>query len=79
MVQYYNLVKSETKMLQYRSIETFAHAKAWEMERLRTDSYRNRNNPASKSPLPKNKFELFVRVVIQPKFSVAITYERCLG
>lgn len=65
-------------MLQYPSIDTLAHAKSLEMERLRSTYQTTAKAELSVARTPKHRFNIWVRVAIQPKFSVAITLDRGL-
>jgi hypothetical protein len=66
-------------MLPLRSFEAIAQAKKLEMD------FRNANMnvmgriPDSEPRFRNNKLDILVKVAIQPKFSVAVTFVRGLG
>jgi hypothetical protein len=66
-------------MLQYPSIETWARAKSLEIERLRSSYQTIAKAELSVARAPKHRFDIWVRVALQPKFSVAITLDRGLS
>ncbi len=67
------------EMLQYPSIETLARAKFLEMERLRSSYQTISKAELSVARAPKHRFDIWVRVALQPKFSIAITLDRGLS